>query len=563
MIVTDIRRITGAAGTTTFRRFTALTVLSSGLQVAAVVLLIPLLHHLFDRDAAGAGPWTAALVAVTAAIWMIERSAAGTGVELGLHAMRAVGRHGVRAIRDTPLEELTPARKSELRSLIGGGGIELTSMVVLLITPILTAVSFTCFLAVALLFIDWRLAPVTIAGAVLLLGAVLLSERIERGADDAFTGATLELDERLVEFAVAQPALRTAGRVERGSTHVDDAVAGGVRAVRRLLLWQIPGQMLTSTALQLTLLGFGAATWLAYDDGRLDGVEAAVMVIVLMRVIEQITAVSMLASSLHTVGATLRQLRELVERPTTVPGRRPAPGVIRARGIGVTRPDGTVAVTGVDLDLEPGTTTVIVGASGCGKSTLLDVLAGLVEPTTGTVSVGERPVSAADRRAMTTAVFQDTVLGNTTIRDNLRITGPELDEVISAAQLDSVPGSSGDGPDMRVGESGNRLSGGERQRVGIARALAAPGDLLVIDEATANLDALNERAIVSSLARVKGRRTTVVVTHRPAVLEIADRVVVMSEGRIVESGTREELSAAGGIFARMERQWRNVRDWRV
>src|SRR5690606_34472232 len=171
-------------------------------------------------------------------------------------------------------------------------------------------------------------------------------------------------------------------------------------------------------------------------------------------------------------------------------------------------------------------------------------------------------------RGNAAVVFQQTTLGTGTIRDSILAVRSEL----SADDLDLIASSSGlhealDKLPKRwntpVGELGRTLSGGERQRVGIARALAKPAGVLLIDEATSALDNRNERAVIDAIGAIRDRYTTGIVTHRPAAPEIADRVLVMEDGRIIENDRPEELTAAGGEYARLVEEWRDSAAWRV
>lgn len=163
-------------------------------------------------------------------------------------------------------------------------------------------------------------------------------------------------------------------------------------------------------------------------------------------------------------------------------------------------------------------------------------------------------------------VFQDTVLADASLRDNLLAVNPnltrtDLDRIAEAAMLTPILKQAPAGWDTPVGELGGQLSGGERQRVGIARALAKKAPLLLIDEATSALDVRNEHAIVDSIKQIRHNHTTVVVTHRPAMLELADVVIVMREGRIIEQGTPADLAEASGEYARLLQEWRAAAQW--
>ncbi len=214
---------------------------------------------------------------------------------------------------------------------------------------------------------------------------------------------------------------------------------------------------------------------------------------------------------------------------------------------------GAAALSGVSLDLRAGELTAIAGPSGAGKSTLADVLLGLLEPSAGAVLVDGVAVDDANRRRWRRScgyVPQDPYLFHDTIRANLVWARPgAADDALwraleLAAAADFVAGLPL-GLDTVVGDRGSRLSGGERQRIALARALAAEPALLVLDEATSQLDADNERLIVETLRSLRGRVTVVAVAHREAVLAAADRVVTLDAGRVVDGGA----GAAGNVAA--------------
>jgi subfamily B ATP-binding cassette protein MsbA len=200
----------------------------------------------------------------------------------------------------------------------------------------------------------------------------------------------------------------------------------------------------------------------------------------------------------------------------------------------------------------------LVGRSGSGKSTLVSLLPRLYDPTAGCIlldGIDIREVPLADLRTQIALVSQDVTLFNDTIAANIAYgldPQPPEQQIREAAQsshalefIDRLP----EGLATRIGEDGLRLSGGQRQRIALARALLKDAPILILDEATSALDTESERAIQASLQEQRHRRTTIVIAHRLSTVERADRILVMDQGRIVETGTHQELLALGKIYA--------------
>ncbi|MEE8376583.1 MAG: ABC transporter transmembrane domain-containing protein [Acidimicrobiia bacterium] len=220
-------------------------------------------------------------------------------------------------------------------------------------------------------------------------------------------------------------------------------------------------------------------------------------------------------------------------------------------------------LTEIDLKLEPGEVIALVGPSGAGKSTITQLIPRFYDPTGGRVLVNDvdvRNQSLADLRAQMAAVPQEVQLFSGTIAENLRISKPEatdeeLVKAATAANAHEFITEFPDGYETVVGERGIQLSGGQRQRVAIARALLADPRILILDEATSSLDAESEGLVQQALERLMIGRTTLVIAHRLSTVRAADRLLVISDGRIVEEGAHNDLVAAGGVYARLlERQ---------
>jgi ATP-binding cassette subfamily B protein len=209
------------------------------------------------------------------------------------------------------------------------------------------------------------------------------------------------------------------------------------------------------------------------------------------------------------------------------------------------------------VDVEPGQVVALVGPSGAGKTTLGAMVMRFADPQHGRVlldGVDVRDLTLATLGRALGVVFQDPFLFHTTLRDNIRFGRPDAtDEEVEAAaedaQLSALVRSLPDGLDTIVGERGHRFSGGEKQRVAIARVLLKDPRVLLLDEATAHLDAISERELQAALVTAVRGRTALVIAHRLSTVRSADVILVLDHGRVVERGAHDELLAMGGLYA--------------
>ena len=322
------------------------------------------------------------------------------------------------------------------------------------------------------------------------------------------------------------------------------------------------------------LLVFGGITLLiwrgaqAVSEGTISGGTIAAFVLTAGLVAGAIGALTeVYGDLLRGAGAASRLSELLEEKPAiTAPDRPqdlpvPPRGSLSFRNVTFRYPTRleAPAITDFSLEIEPGETVAIVGPSGAGKSTIFQLAERFYDPQAGSIRLDGIPLTGADPaevRRRIAYVPQEGVLFSANARDNLRYGNWDAseDDIWAAARaanaaefLQKLP----QGLDTYLGESGTQLSGGQRQRIAIARALLRDAPILLLDEATSALDAESERLVQDALEHLMAERTTLVIAHRLSTVRAADRIVVMEDGRIVEQGSHDALSAGGGLYARL------------
>ena len=451
-----------------------------------------------------------------------------------------------------------------IRNLIGTGLIQLTG-------GLLTAA-----IALGVLFwLNWRLTTVTML--FLVVFAV--------GMATAFKRLRPIFRERsVIQADVTGRLTETIGGIRLIKVYTAEAreqavFAEGVGRLFRNIARTITGTSAT-TALSTAVIGVIGTLLIIVGgrdvtSGRMTTGDLVMYVFFIGLVAAPLVSVANIGTQLSEALAGLDRIRELREMATEDQEDAQRVAVPTVRGT-VTFDDvwfeyeaGTPVLKGIGFEAPEGTTTALVGSSGSGKSTLISLVMAFARPQRGRILVDGTDLAAMklrEYRRHLGVVMQDNFLFDGTVRDNIAFTKPGAtdDEVRAVARIANVEefvSRFPDGYDTIVGERGVKLSGGQRQRVAIARAILADPRILILDEATSSLDSESEQLIQEGLRRLRAGRTTFVIAHRLSTITSADRILVLEQGTIVESGTHDELIACGGRYRDLyDRQFRLERD---
>lgn len=440
-----------------------------------------------------------------------------------------------------------------------------------LIGVVLSAV----YICAMLLWLDWGIGALAVASYAPLH---LLIRRYRRRASVAFDARSTAIAAVIVKFAETLNGIRPvqAFRRERANdeefqelNHRHERTNGD--AILEMAQYVVGSRLVANTAVAAMVL------WGAYRvaDGTLALGVLAAAVLYLRRLYDPIDRLGMFLNSYEAAVSSLGKIAGLLAQAPTVPEpERPVPlperaGELPGRrvefdGVGFSYRTGGEVLPRFDLTIPAGQTVAVVGSTGAGKSTLAKLLARFYDPSAGQVlldGVDLRELAVPELRRGVVMVTQEAFLFSGTVADNIAIGRPEAsrEEIERAAKaigahdfIVRLP----DGYDTDVRKRGGRISAGQRQLVAFARALLADPAVLILDEATSSLDIPGERAVQRAMHTVLNGRTAVVIAHRLSTVEIADRVLVMEHGRVVEDGSPAELIAGTGRFADLHRAWR-------
>ena len=455
------------------------------------------------------------------------------------------------------------------------------------VTMVFQGLLDTSLIIVMLFFFDWRIALVALTGFALFEFVNLFmriavkdvsAEKIR--ADTAEIGKVLEYIQGIAEVK----AYNLAGKRRKELNAVIDH---RLKILIKMEMRCIPVSNLQSLVAKLSGVAMMLASLHFYFGGSMDLADCSTMLVCSFMLFNALEAGGNYSALLRLIDIGVGKANEILSLPTmNIEGKSGGPAAdantdttIEAKNVDfsyTTASNQQAAsprkiIDGISLRIPAKTTTAIVGPSGGGKTTFCHLLARFWDVDGGTVTLGGRDVrdySMDELMKNYSFVFQNVYLFHDTIANNIRFGEPDapLEKVIAAAKkacchefISKLP----NGYNTVIGEGGASLSGGEKQRISIARAIMKDAPIIILDEATANVDPENERELMSAIAELTREKTVIMIAHRLKTVRSADQIVVIDKGRIAEQGTHSELAAKGGIYARFIDSRKQAVSWKL
>ena len=431
----------------------------------------------------------------------------------------------------------------------------------------------TAIIAAGMLFYNWRMALACLWSVPVAFGLLFGSRKLTKRKSEITKAAGIRVADGIQETLENIREIRATNQEERFLKTLDDAID---HHEKTMLMGELATGIFVNGASVIMRLGVATTILTGTGmilSGQIDFMQLFMFLLAITRIYAPFDQALALIAEMFMSQISAGRLMEIYDAETAEGADSFAPEGhdIVFENVGFAY-DSEQVLHGVSFTAKEGEVTALVGPSGSGKSTCARLAARLWDVSEGTIRVGGTDISTIDPEVLLTdyaMVFQDVVLFDDTVMENIRLgkhgaTDEEVLAAAAAANCDEFVEKLPQGYATPIGENGAKLSGGERQRISIARALLKNAPIVLLDEATASLDVENETKVQGALSRLLAGKTVLVIAHRMRTVEAADRIVVLSEGRVAEEGTPAELlSKENGIFRHMTQLQSASAGWSV
>ena len=431
----------------------------------------------------------------------------------------------------------------------------------------------TVIIAVCLFIFDWRMALAALWVLPVSLAIVAFSGKVQNYFTRRQTEAKLAVADGIQEALETMRDLKSNNAEEKYLKGLDKKID---LQEKRMIASELGGALFVVPAGMILKLGIGTV---ALVGGMLLANNAITVLTFFMYLLVVSRLYDPLSSSLQNLAAII-STNIPIERMNEIENYPVQPGTAELRthsydivfdNVSFAYNTGEQVLSGVSFTAKQGEVTALIGPSGGGKSTAAKLAARFWDADSGKITLGGTDVKTVDPEKLLSAysiVFQDVTLFNNTVMENIRIGRQNAtdEEVLAAAreaQCDEFVEKLPEGYQTMIGENGSALSGGERQRISIARALLKDSPVILLDEATASLDAENETHIQRAISRLVKGKTVLIIAHRMRTVEGADKLVLLKDGKVAEQGSPKKLLAKGGIYAKMCQLQQQSGEWRI
>ncbi len=540
---------------------------------AEPILFGRIIDRLTQGQAAGGTPVTFGSLTPLIGAWVgFGLFAIGAGVTVALHADRLSHRRRLATmanyfehVLELPLAFHTATHSGRVLKVMLEGSNGMAWLWLGFFRDHLAALIALLVLLPLTVFLNWRLGLLLVLLVfvfAILTAIVMRKTETLQGTVEGFHSS---LAEQASDALGNVPVIQSFTRTKAEATALKGIIHQLLQAQNPVLTWWALASVATRASATVTVTSiFLVGTWLHLKGLATVG-EIVMFMSMATMLIGRLEQAVQFVNQLFLQAPKMREFFEILDTAPAVHDRPLAKNIERFAGavsfadVSFSYDGKRPAVQDVSFSVRPGETVALVGATGSGKSTTLGLLHRAFDPQSGAIRIdGDdiRDICLASLRRNIGVVFQEPMLFARSIRENLQVGRPdasdeEMIQALERAQALEFINRQAEGLDTSIGERGRSLSGGERQRLSIARALLKNPPVLILDEATSALDAATERKLQLALEEVMKGRTTFVIAHRLATIRNADRILVFDQGRIIETGTFDELVAKGGRFAEL------------